>query len=76
VTRGRVLAGFPGGHGTQQAQRMIPWNSLLGTDIAEDIQLLLIYSAHAFFLSDCIVEAREFSGTVSGSMLISSKEAL
>jgi hypothetical protein len=38
-------------------------NSLLGADVAEHVQLLLVFSAHAFFLSGCVVETREFSGT-------------
>jgi len=40
---------------------------LLWADIAEDIQLLLIFSAHAFFLSGCVVETREFSGTAQAA---------
>jgi hypothetical protein len=38
-------------------------HSLLGADIAEDIQLLFVFSAHAFLLSDFVVETRGFSGT-------------
>jgi len=38
-------------------------DSLLGADVAEHIQLLLVFSAHAFFLSGCVVETREFCGT-------------
>ena len=38
-------------------------HSLFGADVAERIQLLLIFSAHTFFLSGCVVETREFSGT-------------
>jgi hypothetical protein len=42
-------------------------NSLLGADVAEHVQLLLVFSAHAFFLSGCAVETREFRGTTSAS---------
>src|ERR1700733_1193395 len=42
---------------------MVLWNSLLRVDIAEHVQLLIVFSAHAFFLSGCVVETREFSGT-------------
>jgi len=38
-------------------------HTLLGADIAEDVQLLLIFSAHAFFLPGRVVETRAFSGT-------------
>ncbi|MGC2515645.1 MAG: hypothetical protein WA383_14065, partial [Terriglobales bacterium] len=31
------------------------------------VQLLLVFSAHAFFLSGCAVETREFRGTASAS---------
>jgi hypothetical protein len=44
---------------------MVPRNSLLRTDIAEDIQLVLVLSAHTFFSSGCVVETTEFSGTAS-----------
>ena len=44
---------------------MIVRNSLLGADVAEHVQLLLVFSAHAFFLSGCAVETREFRGTGS-----------
>src|SRR5271166_2858146 len=47
---------------------MVLRHSLLRADIAEDIQLLLVFSAHAFFLSGCAVETREFSGTASASL--------
>jgi hypothetical protein len=36
---------------------------LLRAYIAEHIQLLLVVSTHVFFLSACVVETREFSGT-------------
>jgi hypothetical protein len=42
---------------------MVLGNPLLGTDVTEHVQLLFVFSAHAFFLSGCVVEAREFSGT-------------
>jgi hypothetical protein len=42
---------------------MVLRNSLLGADIAKHIQLLIVFSAHAFFLSGCVVETIEFSGT-------------
>src|SRR5579864_3642177 len=42
---------------------MVLRNSLLGTDVTEHIQLLLVFSTHAFFLSGCVVETREFFGT-------------
>jgi len=38
-------------------------HSLLTADIAEDIQLLFVFSERAFLLSDCVVATREFSGT-------------
>src|ERR1700756_5662299 len=44
---------------------MVLRNSLLGVDVAEHVQLLLIFSAHAFFLSVRSVQTREFSGSVS-----------
>jgi hypothetical protein len=37
--------------------------SLLGAYVAEHIQLLLVVSSHAFFLSGCAVETRERRGT-------------
>src|SRR5438876_427287 len=46
---------------------MVLRNSQLGAYIAEYSQLLLVFSAHAFFLSVCAVETREFSGTGSAS---------
>ncbi|MGO9826805.1 MAG: hypothetical protein ACLPMG_16210, partial [Terriglobales bacterium] len=48
-------------------QGVIVRNSLLGADVAEHVQLLLVFSAHAFFLSGCAVETREFRGTASAS---------
>ena len=48
-------------HGTQRTQRMVLRNSLLGADVAEQFQLLLVFSPHAFFLSVRTVETREFS---------------
>jgi hypothetical protein len=42
---------------------MVLLNSLLRADIAEDTQLLFVFSAHAFFLSGSVVETRELSGT-------------
>jgi hypothetical protein len=42
---------------------MVLRNSLLGADLAEHVQLLLVFSAHAFFLSVRTVETREFSGS-------------
>jgi hypothetical protein len=39
-------------------------NSLLRADVAEHVQLLLVFSAHAFFLSVRSVETREFSGSI------------
>jgi hypothetical protein len=50
------------GHGTQRAQWMIMRNALLGAYVAKHIQLLRIFSAHAFFLSARVVETREFLG--------------
>ena len=41
---------------------MILRYSLLRTYVAEHIQLLLVFSAHAFFLSGRAVETREFRG--------------
>jgi hypothetical protein len=40
-------------------------HSLLWAYVAEHIQLLLVVSSHAFFLSGCAVETREFRGTAS-----------
>ena len=54
------------GHGTQRAQWMILRYWLLRANVAEDIQLLLVFSSHAFFLSECVVETREFLDTTSG----------
>ena len=51
------------GHGTQRTQRMVLRNSLLRADIAEDIQLLFVFSTHALFLSPYAVETREYFGT-------------
>ena len=34
-------------------------------DIAEHVQLLLVFAAHAFFLTGCLVETREYCGTGS-----------
>ena len=42
---------------------MVLGNSLLRAYVAEHIQLLLVFSTHAFFLSGCAVETREFCGT-------------
>ena len=42
---------------------MVLRNSLFETDVAEHIQLLLIFSAHTFFLSGRVVETRESFGT-------------
>lgn len=42
---------------------MSPRDSLLGADVAEHVQLLLLFSAHAFFLSSGAVETREFRDT-------------
>jgi hypothetical protein len=36
---------------------------LLWVDMVERIQLLVVFSAHAFFLSGCVVETGGFSGT-------------
>jgi hypothetical protein len=47
----------------KRTQGVILRNSLFGADVAERIQLLLIFSAHTYFLSGCVVETREFSGT-------------
>ncbi len=43
-------------HDTQRTQRVVLRNSLLGADVAKDVQLLLFFSAHALFLSGCFVE--------------------
>jgi hypothetical protein len=43
-------------------------NSLLGADVAEHVQLLLVFSAHALFLSGWVVETREFPGALSVCM--------
>lgn len=59
------------GHGTQRTQRMVLPNSLLGADVAEHVQLLLVFSAHAFLLSVCTVETRVILGAESDSLLSS-----
>src|ERR1039457_5529086 len=46
---------------------MVLGYSLLWAYVAEHIQLLLVFSTHAFFLSGCAVETREFRGTPSPS---------
>src|ERR1035441_4948880 len=46
---------------------MVPRHSLFRTYIAKHIQLLLVFSAHAFFLSGCAVETRAFRGSTSAS---------
>ena len=46
---------------------MVLGHSLLRADVAEHVQLLLVFSTHAFFLSGCAVETREFRGTASAS---------
>ncbi len=55
------------GHGTKRAQGVVVGYSLLWAYVAEHIQLLLVFSTHAFFLSGCAVETREFRGTPSPS---------
>jgi hypothetical protein len=55
------------GHDTKRAQGVILRNSLLGADVAEHVQLLLVFSAHAFFLSGRAAETTVFPGTVSAS---------
>src|SRR2546428_6908119 len=42
---------------------MVVRDSLLRAYVAENSQLLLVLSTHVFFLSGCVVETREFSGT-------------
>jgi len=49
--------GVPG-----SSQRMVLRNSLLGTYVAEHIQLLFVFSPHTFFLSACVVETRAILG--------------
>src|ERR1022692_1266274 len=46
---------------------MVLGYSLLWAYVAEHIQLLLVFSTHASFLSGCAVETREFRGTPSAS---------
>src|SRR2546427_12018623 len=57
------------GHGTQRTQRMVLRNSLLGADEVEHVQLLLVFSAHAFFLAVSVVETRVILGAESDSLL-------
>jgi hypothetical protein len=45
---------------------MVVRDSLLRAYVAENSQLLLVFSTHIFFLSGCVVETREFSGTGVG----------
>src|SRR5208337_4467562 len=56
------------GHDTKRTQGVIVRNSLLWADVAEYVQLLLIFSAHAFFLSGWVVETRVFPGALSVCM--------
>jgi hypothetical protein len=37
--------------------------ALAAPDVAEYVQLLLVFSTHEFFLSGCAVETTEFCGT-------------
>ena len=55
-------------HDTKRAQGVIVRNPLLGADVAEHVQLLLVFSPHAFFLSGWVVETREFPGALSVCM--------
>jgi len=48
---------------------MVLRNSLLGVDVAEHVQLLLVFSAHAFFLSVRTVETRVTLGAESDALL-------
>ena len=48
---------------TKRTQGVVLGHSLLPAYVAKHIQLLLVFSPHAFFLSGCAVETREFSGT-------------
>ena len=48
---------------TKRTQGVVVRYSLLWAYVAEHIQLLLVVSSHAFFLSGCAVETREFRGT-------------
>jgi hypothetical protein len=47
------------GHGAQRTQWVVLRHSLLRADIAEDIQLLFVFSAHTFFLAGCVVETKD-----------------
>jgi hypothetical protein len=49
---------------------MVLRHSLLRAGIAEDIQLLFVFSAHPFFLSGCVVETKEFSDAASTPQLL------
>jgi hypothetical protein len=44
---------------------MVPRNSLLGADIAEHVQLLLVFSTHDFFLPASPVETYNVAATAS-----------
>jgi hypothetical protein len=44
---------------------MVVRDSLFRAYVAENFQLLLVLSTHVFFLTACVVETREFSGTGS-----------
>jgi hypothetical protein len=43
----------------------LPPGGMIRAYVQEHIQLLLVFSTHAFFLSGCAVETREFRGTTS-----------
>src|SRR5258708_1713324 len=55
---------------------MVLRTSLLGADIAEHIQLLLVFSTHALFLADRVVETRVILGAESASRLSSHSAAI
>jgi hypothetical protein len=44
---------------------MVLRDALFGTDVTENVQLLLVFSTHAFFLPASPVETRAFSGSVT-----------
>ncbi len=63
-----VFPALPGGLLHAAASRLEHRYSPQGAIVrAEDIQLLLVFSAHAFFLSLLVVETREASGAESAS---------
>ena len=56
LKRGCQIAQCLIGHDPDRPKRMVVRDSLLGTYVAENSQLLIVLSTHAFFLSACTVD--------------------